>query len=75
MQAESAMTQDRRAFLHALARYPIVGGLALLGTWLASRRATTSSVAVCLKERTCRQCALYAGCALPQAARARHGDS
>lgn len=72
MQAESNINQDRRAFLRALARYPLLAGLVLLGGALAVRRQGNSPAAACLKQRVCRDCALYSGCELPQAVSARN---
>jgi hypothetical protein len=74
MQAELKLPRDRRAFLRGLARYPVLAGLALLGGVLAWRRQGDSSAAACLKQRVCRDCALYSGCELPRAMTSRRNN-
>jgi hypothetical protein len=66
---------NRRAFLRACARYPILAGLALLGGVLALRRDDASATVPCLKQRACSGCGAFAGCALPQAVATRKNPS
>lgn len=63
---------DRRAFLRALVRYPLVAGVAALGGWLALRRVEPGAVEPCIKQRVCRGCQLFTGCDRPQAVATRH---
>lgn len=64
----------RRTFLRACARYPLLGGLALLGGWLAWRRADPTAPVPCIKRRVCRDCRLFSGCTLPQAVATRRAS-
>lgn len=62
---------NRREFLRDCARYPLLVGLGVLGVTLAGRRGDPASAAPCVKARVCRDCAAFAGCALPEAKAAR----
>ena len=57
---------NRREFLRAAVRLPLLAGLALVGGVLAERRRQPG--AVCTQQLVCRDCRLLDACLLPQAA-------
>jgi hypothetical protein len=61
----------RREFFRACVRYPVLGGLAVLGGLLAVRGLQSNGIEPCIKSRVCRSCQLFAGCEKPQAAQTR----
>jgi hypothetical protein len=74
-QTETVQPRNRRAFLRACARYPILAGLAVMGGVLAMRRADPSAPVPCLKQRVCQGCGAFADCSLPQAVATREKQS
>ncbi len=66
-----APLQDRREFLRACVRYPVLAGLAVVGGVLLTRRDNPENPALCVKRRVCDSCRVFATCDRPQAKAAR----
>ncbi len=67
----AAPLPDRREFLRACVRYPVLSGLAVVGWVLLTRRDSPENTALCVKRRVCDGCRVFDTCERPQAKAAR----
>ena len=63
--------RDRRSFLRDGIRMLVLGGMAVTGIVLGSRRRSEGSLSACPAGRACRNCSRLPGCRDPQADRFR----
>ena len=72
LHSPSSPPANRREFLRAAVRWPLLAGLAVVAEVLIERRLQPG--AVCTQQLVCQECRLLNACLLPQAAPFKPGN-